>query len=187
MFLFKIIINIFIIINIIPFYFTQISKVFPIYKIILSENINNLHSLSYRIINHFIIEKGIGLIFNNDSNINEMPINIFLNIFYFYRYTYDELCTFELRYKNDYREIILYDKCKDLETMHFILEEMGISFPINELFVKDEESTYVFRFKGKEDSEYIVFGKDLIELMDLDINDKNFNINNKNFITNFDE
>ena len=43
-------------------------------------------------------------------------------------------------------------------------------------------------FKTRENQEYIEFGKDLIEAMNIEFKDeKNFVINNKQFITEVDE
>ena len=63
---------------------------------------------------------------------------------------------------------------------------MGIVIPLDVMFTLNSNNEYVFRFKGKKDAEYIVFGKDLIELMNIEFKSNNyFEIHNKNFIVKF--
>ena len=53
---------------------------------------------------------------------------------------------------------------------------------------KKIEQTYGVIFKTRENQEYIEFGKDLIEAMNIEFKDeKNFVINNKQFIIEFDD
>ena len=63
---------------------------------------------------------------------------------------------------------------------------MGIVIPLDVMFTLNSNNEYVFRFIGKKDAEYIVFGKDLIELMNIEFKSNNyFEIHNKNFIVKF--
>ena len=68
---------------------------------------------------------------------------------------------------------------------------MGITIPLKTLFYdndEDEGMVYYFRFLTKKDQENIIIGKDLIDLMDITfIDDTNFIINNKSFVTNVKE
>ena len=75
------------------------------------------------------------------------------------------------------------------ETIHFIFEDYGITIPLHYFLIeKDETQKYGLRFLTVENQEYIIFGKDLIELMDIEFIDKNhINIKNDEFISKMDE
>ena len=68
-------ITILIIIIIISLSFSQKSSIIPIYKIILTENMTNLEFNS--LFNLYLNLKGMGIILDNSSNINIMPMYIF--------------------------------------------------------------------------------------------------------------
>lgn len=164
------------------------SIAFPVYKIILSENINNLDIQSNQIFNCFINLKGISIKFDNTSKINVMPMHLFKQIKEFYSNIYYNYYYFETKIKNEYIELIISDFYDRLEIVHLILEDRGIKFPINELFTKKDNSPeYSFLFLGKEDEDNIIFGKDLIKTMDIEFKDNNYIINNDNFIIKVDD
>ena len=75
------------------------------------------------------------------------------------------------------------------ETIHFIFEDYGITIPLQYFLIeKDKTQKYGLRFLTVENQEYIIFGKDLIELMDIEFIDKNhINIKNDEFISKMDE
>ena len=77
----------------------------------------------------------------------------------------------------------------EYETTHFILENSGISIPFKYFYVnKNIDQSYGIVFKTRENQEYIEFGKDLINAMNIEFKDeKNFVINNKEFITKIDD
>ena len=161
---------------------------FPVYKVILTENINNLDIESYQIFNCFINLKGIVVKFDNTSKINVIPMHLFKQIKEFYSNIYYNYYYFQTRMKNEYIELILNDFYDKLEILHLILEDRGIKIPLNELFTKKENSTeYSFLFLGKEDEDTIIFGKDLIKTMDIEFKDNNYYINNDNFIIKVEE
>ena len=111
-----------------------VSSVYPIYKILLSESVDYLDSSESRYFNQYLNPKGYGLIFDNNTNINILPINLFLEIFYFYHFSYEELLTFSLKDNGDFQEIILHENCKNLELIHFIFENIGIVIPLKVMF-----------------------------------------------------
>ena len=82
-----------------------------------------------------------------------------------------------------------YVEGDDFETTHFILENFGISIPAKYFLVTTEEhQIYGIRFFSKENQEFIEFGKDLIDIMNIEFKDeKNFIINNKEFITKLED
>ena len=92
---------------------------------------------------------------------------------------------------NKYNNFTTVSSLNRLETIHFILEETGISFPLNKLFIPINKTNhlYGFRFLGKEEEENIIFGKDLIKDMNVNFeeNENKFTIYNKDFITKIDD
>ena len=104
---------------------------------------------------------------------------------------YDDILAKIIKVENDYSEFTMVANLSNKETIHFILEEKGITIPIQQLFVlKDEEAhLYSFRFLAKEEEENIIFGKDLIELMNIDFkdNNQNFVINNDDYISKIED
>ena len=95
------------------------------------------------------------------------------------------------KYENGTQEIVIdaYFAGEDYETLHFILENSGISIPFKYFYIKKSiEQTFGLVFKTRENQECIEFGKDLIEATNIEFKDeKNFVINNKQFIIEFDD
>ena len=177
-----------IIIELILLSISQTSKVFPLYKVILSGNINNLDTQSNTIFNVFINIKGMGITFDQDSDVNIIPLHLFRQIEKYYRDCYADVLYFYNRFKDDYIILILSDYWEELEVVHFIMEDRGISFPLNELFKKDnEKDEYNFLFLGKENQEHIVIGKNLINTMGIEFKNNDYIIHNEDFIMKKDE
>ena len=177
----------FIIINIVSFSLSQISSIIPLYKVILTEDINHLEiNNNY---NFCLKIKGNGIIFDNNSDINVMPMHIFNEMYNFYHEHYiDDTISKIEKLSDGYNEFEIVSSFSRYETIHFILKDIGITIPLNELFIPKNiaNNLYSFRFLGKEDQENIIIGKDLIKLMDVDFkeNENNFVIKNKTFISN---
>ena len=95
------------------------------------------------------------------------------------------------KYENGTEEIIIdaYFDNENGETTHFILENLGISIPFKYFYIKTKiEQNYKLVFKSNKNQEYIEFGKDLLDAMNIEFKDeKNFVINNKEFVTIIDE
>ena len=174
-----------IIFNIFSLSSSKTSSIIPLYKIILTENLSHLE-INY-LYNFRLNVKGNGIIFNDNSDFSIMPMYIFEEIYKFYRGNYDDIIINIEKLENDYSELTMVSSLYHLETLHFIFREMGITIPLEQLFVlKDEENhLYSFRFFSKENVENIIFGKDLIELMDINFydNNQNFKINNEEYIS----
>ena len=174
-----------ILLNIISILIAQTSPIFPVYKIILTEKIDNIYSNSNQIFNFFINIKGVGIKFDLNSEVNIIPMHLMETIYHFYKDFYVNFYYFETRTKNEYTELIISDYSESLEIIHFILEDRGIVIPINELFTLNKESNrFTYRFLGKEDEDNIIIGKDLIDAMDIKFedNNKNYSIGNEEFI-----
>ena len=172
----------------------DISSAIPVYRIMLTSDINNLDIKPY--LNWEIGSKGYGIVFNKTSEKSYVPIALFERIQIFYQ-IYDEILQQTHLYKNGTRELIVYANLeRGYEDIHFALEFIGISIPLEYLFVEKEDNSkfklkdrkkYGLRFLTRENQEFIVFGKDMIELMDIElINENDFIIHNTNFITKVD-
>ena len=164
------------------------SHIFPIKKIKFTNNIKNL--CDRRIIEYNFEGKGFGILFNKESNISFIPYNLFNDILNYFSSDEHIILTLK-KYENGTQEIVIdaYFAGEDYETLHFILENSGISIPFKYFYIKKSiEQTYGLVFKTRENQEYIEFGKDLIEAMNIEFKDeKNFVINNKQFIIEFDD
>ena len=181
--LFIIEIIILILISSIKFSLSQTSSIIPIHKFILTENITNLEINS--IMNYRFDLKGVGLLLNNNSDINLIPMHLFSEIYKFYSF-YDDIYTSIEELPNGYKEFLMASSLQKIETIHLVLNDLGIIFPLNELFITrdEEEHLYSLIFLSKEEQENIIFGKDLIQKMEIEFkeNENNFVINNKDFI-----
>jgi len=159
-----------------------------------TSDINNLDVKPY--LNWEIGSKGYGIIFNKTSEKSYVPFALFERIQIFYQ-IYDEILQQTHKYENGTRELIVYANLeRGYEDIHFALEFIGISIPLEYLFVEKEENSkfklknkkkYGLRFLTRENQEFIVFGRDMIELMNVElINENYFIIHNTSFITKVD-
>ena len=164
------------------------SYIFPIKKIIFTSNIKNL--CDTKNIQWNYEAKGYGIFFNQESNISLITYNLFNDILSYFE-SDEYLITKVKKLENGIQEIeiVANFENEDYETTHFILEKLGISIPFKYFYVyKNIEQTYGVIFKTRENQEYIEFGKDLLDVMNIEFkNEKNFVINNKEFVTIIDE
>ena len=151
------------------------SYIFPIKKIIFTSNIKNL--CDTKNIQWNYEAKGYGIFFNQESNISLIPYNLFNDILSYFE-SDEYLITKVKKLENGIQEIeiVANFENEDYETTHFILEKSGISIPFKYFYIKKSiEQTYGLVFKTRENQEYIEFGKDLIEAMNIEFKDeKNF-------------
>ena len=176
-----------IIIVILFFEFTFASIEIPSFispkKIIIIDNLNKMNSAYGLKCNLESI--GYGIFFNYNSNISLIPINLFTSIKSFFK-SYDDIYSQTKYYENGTQEFIIYANLQyGFETIHFIFENFGISIPLKYFLVEKEETEkYGIRFLTSENQENITFGKDLIDLMDIEYKDENnIIINNEEFIS----
>ena len=167
---------------------SQITQIIPLYKLLIAGDINKFKEKEKY--NICIKPKGIGIIFNQTSEISIIPEQLFYEITKYYQVVYDLIDKVE-QTKNGYSLYLIVECLRPDETIHFILKDMGITIPLKILFYDNEEDegmVYYFRFLTKKDQENIIIGKDLIDLMDITfIDNNNFIINNKSFVTNVKE
>ena len=181
--LFRININrILVLFNLLIFSLSLKSNILPLFKFCISKDLNLLIKKNNSLFLNDI--KGVGVIFDSDSKINLIPNYLLKYIEKFLDPYYSDYSPSQ----SEYKELILYGYYDSIESIHFIFENFGISIPIKELLIeKDiliEPGIQGFKFYSKDEQEYIVFGKDLIELMNIDIlNGKNIIINNENYIS----
>ena len=165
----------------------EVSSIIPVYKIMLAKDLNHLDKNPY--LNWELDSKGIGIIFDKTSKESYIPMSLFERIELFYQ-IYDDMLQQTKKYENKTRELIVYANLeRGYEDIHFALEFIGISIPLKYLFVDkgeqfEEKRRYGLRFLTRENQEHIIFGKDLIEIMDIEFKDENnFIICNKEFVS----
>ena len=171
----------------------QISSIIPVKKILITDNVKIL-SIS-KISKYNLNSVGFGIKFDNTSNVSYVPYNLFRDIAYTFKFIEDSNPT--IKKMNGTQELtIKTNYFYGFEIIHFILENIGITIPLKYYYIKketrkdndDEEQEYGMVFLTKEDQEYIIFGNNLIEPMNIEFRDENnFIIHNDEFISKLDE
>ena len=134
--------------------------------------------------------KGVGIIFDYNSEINLIPYHLINQIKKYVEIFLLDGYTFLIEKGKDYQELVFFGYIFKTISFNFITENIGITFPNNILFPKAPNSIgqFSFAFLSKEDQDNIIIGKNLINLMELEFNEKNeFIINNKSFISSVQE
>jgi len=166
------------------------SNIYPIYKLILEPNLNYIYSADDYISYNFFYSlntKGVGIIFNNNSEINSIPYHLFKQLVDIIDIYIDGYSFIKINEKG-YQELLLYGYLIEPISLHFITENIGITIPNDIFFQRNFSYMSNFTFLSKENQENIVIGKYLMELMKIEFNNKNeFIINNKDFIYKMDE
>ena len=176
-YLFFIAFNILIFTNKITLSLSIRSKIFPVYKIGLTPNLSQMYkNKNYDLVINNI--KGMGIIFDNDLDISIIPKQLGIYIEKYYNH-FEEIMTDFIPNENGTVEIILNYFYGGSECLHFILENYGISVPISKLLIY-EDNVHRFKFVMKENEENIIIGKELFELLGIDLSDmNNININDE--------
>ena len=169
------------------------STIYPIHKFIITNNLNhsNISNINLKEYFHISLDvKGVGVIFDNNSNMNLIPYHLFKQIKKILDLYSPDSNSYILNKENDYQEIVIFYFLNNIFSFNLILEKIGITFPNDVLFYrpKDEINKNYFIFLTKENQENIIFGKNLIDLMKIEFyNDEEFIINNNDFITHLEE
>ena len=104
----------------------QTTSIFPVNKIILTEDLNKLYLSSN--IRCDIESKGYGIIFNNNYNISLIPFNLFNRIRCFFK-EFEDIFVETKHYENELQELTIYPNLiYGFETIHFIFINFGIIF-----------------------------------------------------------
>ena len=183
-YLFFLIFKILLFLNEISFSLSLTSNIIPIYKIAFSSNLRQLYKNN---INNLIINniKGIGLIFDTNSEFSIIPEQLGKYIEQYYDH-FEEILIDFIPKVNGYIEIIIYYYYGGSECLHFIFENYGISIPVEKL-LNYENEIHAFKFLLKENHENIIIGKDLIELMGIDLSDINNIVINDKYMSKIDD
>ena len=83
------------------FSINQISSIMPLYKIIITDDINKIKTKE--LYSYYYNTKGVGLIFDNNSDVSILPKQIFYYIYRYYHDVYDHLDQIET-IKNGYEQ-----------------------------------------------------------------------------------
>lgn len=149
----------------------------PVYKVIIAEDLRN-PSNRYD-------TKGLNLIIDPNSEFSILPYYVFNNIYVEFSRSFSECYLYTVDLPNGYKtsKCISYEKIS-FKTIYFITENFGIKIPSKYMFLGEKN----FIFQTKENQENIIFGKDLIELMQINYeNENDFVIHNKDFLILVDE
>ena len=162
------------------------SNIYPIYKLIITSNINHVNVTNLRdYINYSLNTKGVGIKFDYNSEINIIPYHLF-NQLRKIIVVYTDGYLFVKDKGNNYQELLLIGYIDNIISIHFITENIGITIPNNVLFpfnISDIGKS-TFTFLTKENQENIIIGRNLMDLMKIEFNDTNdFIIKNDEFIS----
>ena len=149
---------------------------FEVFNIIMNDNITQMEKTSYK-----YAPKGILLTFDPNSNISSIPPQIEFEILNGFYTVIEGSDPYTKDLGNGYEALISHvyiDYC--FPAVNFILEDKAITIPSKYLF--KDKGYFEFIFLIKENQDFIIIGKDLIDLMDIEfINDNDFYIKNKEF------
>ena len=173
---------------IISIYFSLIKSIniYALHNLIITSDINSKNMTSINYLYFSINTKGVGIIFDYNSEINLIPYHLIKQIKKYVEIYLLDGYSFLKEKENEYQELVFYGYMFRIISFNFITDNIGITFPNNVLFPKDPNSIgqFSFAFLSKEDQDNIIIGRNLIDLMKIEFNDKNeFIINNSSFIS----
>ena len=162
------------------------SNIYPIYKLIITSNLNHINVTTLQnYINYSLNTKGVGIKFDSNSDINIIPYHLFNQLKKIIE-IYIDGYLFMRDKGNHYKELYLIGYMDNIISFHFITENVGITIPNNILFpfnISDIGKSS-FAFLSQENQENIIIGKNLMDLMKIEFNNKNdFIIKNDEFIS----
>ena len=150
-------------------------QLYQVHRIIMSDDLNDMEKSSYQ-----FFHKGMILSFDPSLNYSLIPLQIENEIKNGF-YTIVEFSEpYEKEIGNGLQVLITHifnPVC--FPAVNFILDDRAIKIPTEFLFKK--KNVYEFVFLMKENQDKIVFGKDLIDLMNIEFINNGFVIHNKTF------
>ena len=148
---------------------------YEVHRIIMNDNLSDMEKSSYQ-----FFHKGMILTFDPSLNYSLIPLQIENEIKNGF-YTIVEFSEpYEKEIGNGLQVLITHifnPVC--FPAVNFILDDRAIKIPTEFLFKKKD--VYEFVFLMKENQDKIVFGKDLIDLMNIEFINNGFVIHNKTF------
>ena len=148
---------------------------YEVHRIIMNDNLSDMEKSSYQ-----FFHKGMILTFDPSLNYSLIPLQIENEIKNGF-YTIVEFSEpYEKEIGNGLQVLITHifnPVC--FPAVNFILDDRAIKIPTEFLFKK--KNVYEFVFLMKENQDKIVFGKDLIDLMNIEFINNGFVIHNKTF------
>ena len=148
---------------------------YEVHRIIMNDNLSDMEKSSYQ-----FFHKGMILAFDPSLNYSLIPLQIENEIKNGF-YTIVEFSEpYEKDIGNGFQVLITHifnPIC--FPAVNFILDDRAIIIPTKFLFRKKD--VYEFVFLMKENQDKIVFGKDLIDLMNIEFINNGFVIHNKTF------
>ena len=181
--------NIFLII-ILLFFSNESSRIYPIHHLIITSNINHTILINEDYFYYSLNTKGVGIIFDYNSEINLIPFYLFKQIKKILDIWNLDNYSFIKDKDNNYQELIFYGYLNNIISFHFITDSIGLTFPNDILFPKvlNTIGSYTFSFLSKENQENIIIGKNMTDSMKIEFLENNeFIINNKDFISSIEE
>ena len=162
------------------------NKIYPLYNFIITSNLNHeyVEDFFYEYFHFSLATKGVGIIFDYNSEINLIPSHLFRQIKRIMDLSIMDIYSIITKKNEIYEELIIFGEINDIISYHYITERIGITIPIDYLFNRTGFEKFSFIFLTQENQENIVIGKNLIDLMKIEFNENgDFIINNKEFIT----
>ena len=138
------------------------SKIYPIHKFIVTNNLNhsNISNINLEEYFHLSLDtKGVEVIFDNNSNINLIPNHLFIQIKKILDLYSPDSSAFIVKKENDYQELVIFYYLNENFSFNLIFEKIGITFPNDVLFYRPigEFNKNFFIFLTKENQENIIF------------------------------
>ena len=148
-----------------------------VFNIVMNDNITRMDRTSYK-----FSPKGVLLTFDPYSNISSIPPQIEMEIKNGFYTVIEGSDPYEKDLENGYQALISHvyiDYC--FPAVNFILADQAITIPSKYLFKNKGYFEFIFLIKKNQDK--IIIGKDLMDLMKIElINDNEFYIHNREFI-----
>ena len=172
------------------FRFIESSIIYPVHNLIITTNLNHINFINENYFFYSLNTKGIGIIFDYNSEINLIPYHLLKKIKKLVEIYLQDCYSFIRDKENNYQELYFFGYMNNDLSFHFITDQLGITFPNDILFPKflDSIGKFSFCFLSKESQDNIIIGKNLMDLMEIKFLEKNeFIINNRSFTTLIEE
>jgi len=171
-------------------------NIYEIYNYIITNNINHTNVtseediISKRYYYYTLNTKGVGLVLDYNSEKNFIPYFLLRQIKRILGFKISECYSYFNKTEEGYEELIIYSFKNKTISFHMITQNFGITIPNEILFPNVESKNGInrFLFYSEKDKENIIFGKNLIDLMNIQIKSNGeFIINNSDFLTKIKE